>query len=205
MKGNHKSLNHGWRGTMLKQLRIIALLTATVMMTGCGIMKTSNEMVVNDYKSTTHWSECALQGGVALGIPTALSSLATGGAAMVAGALVSGLHCAIADETPQVVLFDFNSYQLDMDDRLLLDTVAEKLGKNKNISLTGFTCSIGTAEVNQRLSENRAEAVKSYLIKKGIDESRISTQGKGKRNPVASNDKEETRKKNRRVEMKVLR
>ncbi|WP_419536991.1 OmpA family protein [Endozoicomonas sp.] len=190
---------------MIRQLRITALLAAALLMTGCGMMKTSSEMVAGDYKSTTNWPECAAKGGVALGVPTALSNLAAGGAAMVAGAMVSGLHCAIADQTPKTVHFDFGSDDLDMNDRMMLDAVAERMGKSKRIELTGYTCNIGPDQVNQDLSENRALAVKAYLMQKGIEESRIATWGKGKRNPVASNDEEETRMKNRRVEMKIFR
>lgn len=190
---------------MIRQLRLPALLTAAVLMTGCGMMKTSNEMVAGDYKSTPNWSECAVKGGMALGVPSALSNLAAGGAAMVAGAMVSGLHCAIVDQTPKTVLFDFGSHDLDMNDRMMLDAVVERMGKSKRIELTGYTCNIGPDQVNQALSENRALAVKAYLMQKGIEESRIAAWGKGKRNPVASNDEEETRMMNRRVEMKIFR
>ncbi|MFK0570425.1 OmpA family protein [Endozoicomonas sp.] len=190
---------------MIRQLKITALLTAALLMTGCGIMKTSSEMVAGDYKSTTNWPECAVKGGLALGIPTALSSLASGGAAMVAGAMVSGLDCAIADQTPKTVHFDFGSHGLDVNDRMMLDAVAERMGKSKRIELTGYTCNIGPDQVNQHLSEHRVLAVKDYLMQKGIEESRIATSGKGKSNPVASNDEEESRMMNRRVEMRIFR
>ena len=140
-----------------------------------------------------------------LGVPAALHSVSTGGAAAVVGAMAAGLHCAIADQTPKTVHFNFGSYDLDNNDRTMLDAVVARMGSSKRIELTGHTCNIGSNQVNQRLSENRAKAVKAYLMSKGIEESRIATWGKGKHYPTFNNKKEETRMKNRRVEMKIYR
>ena len=73
------------------------------------------------------------------------------------------------------------------------------------VRLEGNTDGIGTEEYNQRLSERRADAVRAYILNKGvIDESRITAVGYGKSNPVASNDTEEGRAKNRRVDILIL-
>ena len=73
------------------------------------------------------------------------------------------------------------------------------------VRIEGNTDGIGTEEYNQRLSERRADAVREYILNKGvIDESRITAVGYGKSNPVASNDTEEGRAENRRVDVLIL-
>lgn len=70
-----------------------------------------------------------------------------------------------------------------------------------SITITGFTDNVGNATYNQELSERRAENVGSYLVSQGISPNRISTQGRGERNPVASNSTVQGRALNRRVEI----
>src|SRR5262249_46399056 len=71
------------------------------------------------------------------------------------------------------------------------------------IQITGFTDNTGTAEYNQKLSEARASTVKDFLVKNGIDPSKITILGKGAADPVADNSTKEGRAKNRRVEVMV--
>lgn len=71
------------------------------------------------------------------------------------------------------------------------------------IEISGHTDNLGTAEYNQRLSENRARAVTNYLIDRGISGNRLSYVGYGKSRPIASNDTEEGRATNRRVEVRI--
>jgi OOP family OmpA-OmpF porin len=83
------------------------------------------------------------------------------------------------------------------------------VGKIKGITLevviaVGHTDAIGTDAYNQRLSVRRAEAVKAYLVSKGIPANRVYTEGKGKRQPVADNRTAAGRAKNRRVEVEVV-
>ena len=66
------------------------------------------------------------------------------------------------------------------------------------------TDSIGTDAYNQKLSVRRAEAVKAYLVSKGIEKNRVYTEGKGEKQPVADNRTAEGRAKNRRVEIEVV-
>ena len=73
------------------------------------------------------------------------------------------------------------------------------------VEIEGYTDWIGTAEYNQTLSEERAQTVKKYLVSKGIAESRLTTIGYGKGNPVASNETEEGRAMNRRIVFRIIR
>lgn len=86
-------------------------------------------------------------------------------------------------------------------DKLVKDTGAVDL---EVIIATGHTDSIGSDAYNQKLSVRRAEAVKAYLVKKGIDSKKVYTEGKGEKQPVASNKTKEGRAKNRRVVIEVV-
>ena len=68
----------------------------------------------------------------------------------------------------------------------------------------GHTDSIGSDSYNQKLSVRRSEAVKAYLVSKGIEKNRVYTEGKGEKQPVADNKTAEGRAKNRRVEIEVV-
>ncbi len=87
-----------------------------------------------------------------------------------------------------------------------LDKLAEYLKNNKNIKIEidGYTDNVGTEKFNLKLSENRAKAVKNYLVKKDIDKERITYKGFGSSLPIATNYTPEGRKLNRRVEFKIL-
>lgn len=83
-------------------------------------------------------------------------------------------------------LFAFDSAQLRLP-QPKLDEVANALGTNRevsNVAITGYTDRIGSSKYNQKLSERRAVAVKSYLTGKGVDGSRLKAEGRGKANPV---------------------
>ncbi|WP_033453403.1 outer membrane protein OmpA [Bordetella pertussis] len=98
--------------------------------------------------------------------------------------------------------FDFDKSTLKPEGRQLLDQVAQQAGTIdlETIIAVGHTDSIGTEAYNQKLSERRAAAVKTYLVSKGIDPNRIYTEGKGELQPIASNKTREGRAQNRRVE-----
>ena len=68
----------------------------------------------------------------------------------------------------------------------------------------GHTDSIGSDAYNQKLSVRRAESVKAYLVSKGIEPNRVYTEGKGEKQPVASNKTKDGRQKNRRVEIEII-
>lgn len=88
-------------------------------------------------------------------------------------------------------------------DRSLVSEVISFLEKNPTavITVNGYASSEGEPAFNQRISQLRADAFKSYLVSKGVDASRINANGKGIDNPVSSNDTENGRIKNRRVEI----
>ena len=102
--------------------------------------------------------------------------------------------------------FDFDKSVLKPEGRAKLDDL---VGKIKGINLeviiaVGHTDSVGTDAYNQRLSVRRSEAVKAYLVSKGIERNRVYTEGKGEKQPVADNKTAEGRAKNRRVEIEVV-
>ena len=102
--------------------------------------------------------------------------------------------------------FDFNKSVLKADGKAKLDDLA---GKVKAINLeviiaVGHTDSAGSDAYNQKLSVKRADAVKAYLITKGIEKNRVYTEGKGEKQPVADNKTDAGRSKNRRVEIEVV-
>ncbi|VTU15604.1 MULTISPECIES: outer membrane protein OmpA [unclassified Variovorax] len=102
--------------------------------------------------------------------------------------------------------FDFDKSVLKPEGRAKLDDLVQKI-KPINLEViiaVGHTDSIGTVAYNQRLSVRRAEAVKAYLVSKGIERNRVYTEGKGKSQPVADNRTKEGRAKNRRVEIEVV-
>jgi OOP family OmpA-OmpF porin len=72
-----------------------------------------------------------------------------------------------------------------------------------NVVIEGHTDSVGTAAYNKKLSQRRAEAVKKYMVEKGIDVNRLKAQGFGEEKPIASNETKEGRRQNRRVEAAV--
>jgi outer membrane protein OmpA-like peptidoglycan-associated protein len=72
------------------------------------------------------------------------------------------------------------------------------------VEIAGHTDSVGNVDYNVKLSERRASSVKQYLIKKGIDPNKVVTKGYGPTDPVADNETEEGRAKNRRVELIIL-
>ena len=83
-----------------------------------------------------------------------------------------------------------------------LDQIATALNESgTSITVAGHTDDVGSRGYNQALSQRRAESVKSYLVGKGVAPVKIQAIGYGKSNPIASNDTEEGRAKNRRVEI----
>ena len=102
--------------------------------------------------------------------------------------------------------FDFDKSVIKPEGKAKLDDL---IGKIKDINLeviiaVGHTDSVGSDSYNQKLSVRRSEAVKAYLVSKGIEKNRVYTEGKGEKQPVADNKTAEGRAKNRRVEIEVV-
>jgi OOP family OmpA-OmpF porin len=102
--------------------------------------------------------------------------------------------------------FDFDKSVLKAEGKAKLDDL---VGKVKGINLeviiaVGHTDSVGADAYNQKLSVKRADAVKAYLVSKGIEKNRVYTEGKGEKQPVADNNTSAGRSKNRRVEIEVV-
>ncbi|HME37574.1 MAG TPA: OmpA family protein [Steroidobacteraceae bacterium] len=103
------------------------------------------------------------------------------------------------------VLFDTGKAELNPGAGRKLDQLAQFLNEHKDrrVQIDGFTDSVGTDSYNEELSRRRADAVKSALLFRGIDASRISTEGYGKAFPVANNVESGGRQLNRRVEVVI--
>jgi len=102
--------------------------------------------------------------------------------------------------------FKEDSSRFTAESYAVLDELYSFLKSNKDISIEvrGHTNSIPSAEYCIKLSTERAQAVADYLINKSISESRLSFKGYGKRQPIAANTTPEGRKKNQRVEIKIV-
>ena len=101
------------------------------------------------------------------------------------------------------ILFVTGSYKLVASSYKGLNDVVKIMQENPEmkLSIEGHTDWVGADDYNQTLSENRAGAVRTYIVSKGIDESRITSAGYGETRPIADNNTASGRQKNRRVEM----
>ncbi len=102
--------------------------------------------------------------------------------------------------------FDFDKSVLKPEGKAKLDDLVSKIGgiNLEVIIAVGHTDSVGTDAYNDKLSVRRSEAVKAYLVSKGVEKNRVYTEGKGEKQPVADNKTSEGRAKNRRVEIEVV-
>jgi outer membrane protein OmpA-like peptidoglycan-associated protein len=109
-------------------------------------------------------------------------------------------------DVPGGVTFAFNSADLNSQFYPVLDKMASTLNEyNKTvIEVAGHTDSVGSDAYNQQLSEKRANSVAAYLSSRGVDRSRMVTIGAGEAHPVATNETEEGRAQNRRVEITIV-
>jgi len=103
------------------------------------------------------------------------------------------------------VLFDFNKYTLKPEARERLAKVSGILlaYPGLNVQVEGHTDSIGSDEYNQKLSQERADTVRGFLVSQGVASNNVTAEGFGKRDPIASNDSASGRQQNRRVELVV--
>ena len=136
--------------------------------------------------------------------------LADGDVKVKTGSFLDLLYTVINDPNSDVskpLTFDnvsFAKYKTDLTDssKIQLDDVVKimKAFPNVAIKINGYTDSRGDADENKKLSQGRAASVKTYLTSKGIGNERLNAEGFGSANPIASNESEEGRTKNRRIE-----
>lgn len=109
-------------------------------------------------------------------------------------------------DMPAAITFGFDSYALRSESYGVLDTVARTLGEFDQtiIEVAGHTDSVGNAAYNQKLSEQRAQAVADYLVSRGVNRERLMITGAGANHPIASNATEAGRAENRRVEITLV-
>lgn len=109
-------------------------------------------------------------------------------------------------DMPSGITFDFDSTAIRPQFRATLDQVADTLRRYEQtyVDVYGHTDSVGSDAYNQTLSERRAGAVADYLSTRGVQSARLATRGFGESEPIASNETEQGRAENRRVEIKLV-
>ncbi len=110
-------------------------------------------------------------------------------------------------EISEKVMFDYNKASIKMESHDLLEDVASVIKENsgiEKIQIEGHTDSDGSKKYNKKLSQKRANSVKDFLAKAGIDKSKLEAVGYGESRPIADNDTDEGKEKNRRVEFNIL-
>jgi outer membrane protein OmpA-like peptidoglycan-associated protein len=107
---------------------------------------------------------------------------------------------------PGNITFATDSAQIQPQFYATLNEISQTLNKYPNtyLNIIGHTDSTGDANYNQALSERRAASVSSYFVSQGVMQQRISTQGRGETQPIASNDTPEGRQTNRRVQIEIV-
>jgi outer membrane protein OmpA-like peptidoglycan-associated protein len=121
------------------------------------------------------------------------------------GATVQRIGEGIAVTFPEGLLFGFDSDQLGSSARDNLRKLAESLKQypNTRTLIVGHTDSDGSAQYNRDLSDRRALSAANFITGEGIDRLRISTAGRGETEPIATNDSDDGRRQNRRVEIAI--
>ncbi|WP_105901599.1 OmpA family protein [Vibrio gangliei] len=136
---------------------------------------------------------------------------ATAAAAATTAAMVQDEPMVEAEPAPEPLpaatlskgAFGHDSTELTPEAKSSLDPVVTYLDQRQdvNVTVTGYTDSTGSAEYNQKLSEQRAQKAADYLTANGVDSSRVTVEGKGEADPIADNSTAEGREQNRRVEI----
>ena len=123
----------------------------------------------------------------------------------VAGAEVTRVGEGLVVTFASGLLFDFDSDRLRAESKTNLDNLAKSLSDfgDSKLLLVGHTDDVGTDTYNLDLSRRRAAAVADYLISHGVPAARIAASGRGESEPIAPNDSDADRQKNRRVEVAI--
>lgn len=165
-----------------------------------------------EIKDGTKTDETATSGGSGTGSKDASSTSNTSTSTSTSGSTSGSVSASVENEVTSALKDAFVNVSFETGKSVLksssypsLDELADVLKKtNWGLKLEGHTDSTGDANFNLTLSKKRAEAVKNYLIGKGIPASRISAEGFGSSKPIADNKTSDGRAKNRRVEFKII-
>jgi outer membrane protein OmpA-like peptidoglycan-associated protein len=207
-----------------RTLRAGAVTLATLVVSGCAVTR-ENQGACKASAAVLG----ALVGGAALGVGVGVGTDngGAGAGAGVGGAVLGGVagyyigthFCQVPEapppppppppaaprkiETLTGPSFDFNKATLTATGREHVDHAVQVLRAETGLRVTveGYTDSVGSDAYNMKLSQRRADAVRDYLVSKGIASDRIRTEAFGETRPVASNDTAEGRAQNRRVEI----
>jgi OOP family OmpA-OmpF porin len=209
----------------MKQINKVALLIATAALaTAAGaqeihnwrsasgdVWKNASGQCWRDASWTPATAAAGCDGAIAAPAPKAAEAAPAPKAAapvVAAAAAAAAAPAAAASKVTYAAdaFFDFDKSVLKAEGKAKLDDL---VGKVKGINLeviiaVGHTDSKGTDAYNQKLSVARSEAVKAYLVSKGIEKNRVYTEGKGEKQPVADNKTKDGQAKNRRVEIEVV-
>jgi OOP family OmpA-OmpF porin len=118
--------------------------------------------------------------------------------------IITGEDRKIVDEAVRNLEFDFGKATIRERSFVYLNRVADLLNqKGIQLKLAGHTDNVGSEEANMTLSKNRADAVKNYMMNKGVSSSKIESEGFGESKPIESNKTASGRQKNRRVEFTI--
>ncbi len=107
------------------------------------------------------------------------------------------------NEYSRTILFDFNKATIRDESKETLDAIADIMDEYPNtiFHIGGHTDSVGSDSYNMELSRERAESVREALVERGIEQARLTAEGYGENNPIATNDTAKGRQQNRRVEI----
>ena len=127
------------------------------------------------------------------------------GGTATANVIVQVTRPPVRNYTFEDVHFDFDRYSLRPEATRILDEAVSALQSDPNlrIEVEGHTCNIGTAEYNLALGDRRANAVRDYLVSRGVSADRLRTISYGEERPKYDNSREETRRLNRRAALTV--
>ena len=168
----------------------------------------TNEYCWRDANWTPATAAAGCDGAIAAAAKPAAAPTAAAPAAPAAAAPTAPAPVVAAQKVTYAAdaFFDFDKSVLKAEGKAKLDDLVSKVkGINLEVIIAvGHTDSVGSDAYNQKLSVRRSEAVKAYLVSKGIEKNRVYTEGKGEKQPVADNKTAEGRAKNRRVEIEVV-
>ncbi|OGT57863.1 MAG: hypothetical protein A3E01_05150 [Gammaproteobacteria bacterium RIFCSPHIGHO2_12_FULL_63_22] len=209
----------------MKKLNKVAMLIASAALASAAGAQTvdnwkngTNELVWKNGTNELCWRDASwTPATAAAGCDGALAAPAPAPAAAPAPAPAAAAAAPAAKPAPAPAVaskvtyaadafFDFDKAVLKPEGKAKLDDLVSKVkGINLEVIIAvGHTDAVGSDAYNQKLSVRRSEAVKAYLVSKGIEKNRVYTEGKGEKQPVADNKTKEGRAKNRRVEIEVV-